>query len=323
MMDLFIPEHFFDEEEREGFTVPPMMKRCWATKLKMLAAVDDICMRHGIRYYVDYGTLLGAARHRGFIPWDDDIDISMLREDYNRALPILRQELPETYEVFVFGENLFTAPWSYLNNRRGWDYGDNEEQARITAQFYGDPYCETLDLFPLDYVPADKEEREAFLEIHQLLFDVILQKKEAEEQGILEDLIFQIGELTGQEIPMGEEMMPALCRLESALAQMYTREQSIGINNIGNMARYDRSRIREFSWYERTIRVPFEMIEVPVPAGYREIITSVFGQNWMTPVRGTAAHEYPCYQRQERVIRAYWDRKGKPRPDPLEVSVCG
>ncbi len=316
-MRFVIPDRFLEEEEREGFLIPALMKRCWATKLKMLSEIDDICARHGIRYYVDYGSMLGAARHRGFIPWDDDIDISMPREDYNRMIPILRQELPETYRVYAFGDNLFNAPWSYINNRETWDYGDDEEQKHITEQFFGDPYCETLDLFPLDYVPMEKEEREAFLEIHQLLLDVILQHKEAAEQGILEDLVLQIRELTGQDIPMGEEMLPALCRIESALAQIYTGDQSAGINNIGNMARYNHSQIRKLSWYEGTIRLPFEMIEVPVPVGYREITTQIFGQGWMIPVKHAAAHEYPCYMRQERVIQAYWDRKGMPRPKIL------
>ncbi len=171
-------------------------------------------------------------------------------------------------------------------------------------------------------MPAAGEERDAFLEIHQLLLDVILQKKEAEEKGILEDLLMQIRELIGQDIPSGEGMLPAICRIESALAQMYTREQCVGINNIGNMARHNRGQIREISWYERTIRLPFEMIEVPVPVGYREILAGIFGANWMQPVRGTAAHEYPCYQRQERVIQAYWDSKGLPRPPIPGLSAA-
>ena len=76
------PQEFFLDEVRDGFFVPAMMKRAWAAELEILIEIDKICDRHHIRYFIDYGTLLGAMRHKGFIPWDDDIDISMKREDY-------------------------------------------------------------------------------------------------------------------------------------------------------------------------------------------------------------------------------------------------
>lgn len=65
--------------------------------LYMLLTVDKICKKHGIRYFLAGGTLLGAIRHHGFIPWDDDVDIMLLRPDYNRLLRILAKELPEPF----------------------------------------------------------------------------------------------------------------------------------------------------------------------------------------------------------------------------------
>lgn len=65
--------------------------------LEILKTFDEICQRHNIRYWLGYGSLLGAVRHGGFIPWDDDIDVEILREDYSRLMEILRKELPPQY----------------------------------------------------------------------------------------------------------------------------------------------------------------------------------------------------------------------------------
>lgn len=65
--------------------------------LEMLNAVDTCCRKHGIPYWLCYGTLLGAARHKGFIPWDDDLDIMMLRKDYLKLIKILPAELPKDF----------------------------------------------------------------------------------------------------------------------------------------------------------------------------------------------------------------------------------
>ena len=89
------PKEFFLDEVREGFYVPAMMKRAWAAEIEILFEIDKICEKHGLHYCIDYGTLLGAIRHRGFIPWDDDIDIMMMREDYEIFSKVANAELPE------------------------------------------------------------------------------------------------------------------------------------------------------------------------------------------------------------------------------------
>ena len=82
------PESYFKGEEKEGFYVEEMMKRAWAAQIEVLELIDRICKEYEIPYFADWGTLLGTIRHKGFIPWDDDIDIVMKRDDYNRFLRI-------------------------------------------------------------------------------------------------------------------------------------------------------------------------------------------------------------------------------------------
>lgn len=72
-----------------------VLRRHQLRMLEMLEVIDSICKKYHIPYWLSSGTLLGAARHKGFIPWDDDLDIEMLRKDYLKLMKILPQELPE------------------------------------------------------------------------------------------------------------------------------------------------------------------------------------------------------------------------------------
>ena len=86
------------DEIRCDFLVTTDRKKVWQVELELLAEFDRICRKYGLRYFADYGTLLGAARHKGFIPWDDDIDVTMMRPDYERLKQIMKQErLPEPF----------------------------------------------------------------------------------------------------------------------------------------------------------------------------------------------------------------------------------
>ena len=91
------PQNYFCAEVRDDFEIPAMMKRAWAAELEVLSVIADVCERHHLQYFADYGTLLGAVRHKGFIPWDDDIDICMLREDYMELIRVLPDELPQGF----------------------------------------------------------------------------------------------------------------------------------------------------------------------------------------------------------------------------------
>ncbi|MCR5178428.1 MAG: LicD family protein [Lachnospiraceae bacterium] len=316
-MELKIPDSYLQEEEREGFVIAGMMKRSWATKLKMISAIDEILTDHGIRWFADYGTLLGAVRHRGFIPWDDDFDISLFREDYDRALTILEAELPANYKIGRFGRNQFDQPLSAINNRWYIDTGDDPKEAAITAEFYGNPYADIIDVFPLDYIPRDKEEREGLLIIYDVLMKAVKVGDGMRQVGLLSEYAEQIHALTGQEIPVDERFLPAVCGIMSMLGKMYTREDAVGIENLSNMTDHARNRWRQLAWYDHAVRLPFEMIRVPVPAGYRELLQANYGSAWMSPVKNSAGHGYPFYARQQRMIDKYKENRDKAGKHPL------
>lgn len=78
-------------------TSDQLQQQIWATEQEILDVIHQVCTEHGLRYSLAYGTLLGAVRHKGFIPWDDDIDLMMPREDYEKLLVIWNQSAPKGY----------------------------------------------------------------------------------------------------------------------------------------------------------------------------------------------------------------------------------
>ena len=81
------------------------MKKIWQVELSILDEIDKICKKHGLQYFLVHGTLLGAVRHKGFIPWDDDLDISMPRKDYDNFVKFAARELPDHLGLCLPGRN--------------------------------------------------------------------------------------------------------------------------------------------------------------------------------------------------------------------------
>ena len=96
-LSIQLPEDFLNEEVRSGFTVTRKMKEVWAVELDLLAQFDRVCRKHAIHYVASGGTLLGAIRHHGFIPWDDDIDLMVSRSDYDKLCAVAAQEFGQPY----------------------------------------------------------------------------------------------------------------------------------------------------------------------------------------------------------------------------------
>lgn len=95
-------------EKQQNSIVPPDV---WQAELDILDVVDSVCRRNNLRYSIAYGTMLGAVRHGGFIPWDDDVDIIMPREDYEKLISVWKQEKTQGYIL----QNKYTN-WDFTQN---------------------------------------------------------------------------------------------------------------------------------------------------------------------------------------------------------------
>ncbi len=118
--------------------------------LEILTVIDTFCKEHGLKYYLGEGTLLGAVRHKGFIPWDDDIDLFMPREDYIKFFELAKKGLPKGYVVDTPETNpKHWTIFSHVEMTRTVPY--IKERLNGIALFSGP----AVDIMPIDYVPDD------------------------------------------------------------------------------------------------------------------------------------------------------------------------
>lgn len=120
---------------------------------EILKEVHKICEKHNIKYFLDAGTLIGAVRHKGFIPWDDDLDIGMLREDYRKFLEIAKKELPDNLflQTFDSDENydIYQVPCKIRYNNTLFIQKVIAENPDMHNGIY-------IDVLPYDSLPKSK-----------------------------------------------------------------------------------------------------------------------------------------------------------------------
>lgn len=111
-----LPNHFLEAEVRCGYAVSEKLKKIWAVELDLLSEFDRVCTKHRINYQVFAGTLLGAVRHKGFIPWDDDVDVVMTRDDYDRLLEVAPEFEFPYYLQTPYTDPIFFSPHARFRN---------------------------------------------------------------------------------------------------------------------------------------------------------------------------------------------------------------
>ena len=303
---------FFEGEVRDGFFVASEMKCAWAAEMEIVVEIDRICEKYGITYFADSGTLLGAVRHNGFIPWDDDMDIAMKREDYNKFASVAAKELPKGW---VYTSPTASGDWEQPFGRvlNGNAFNTSKEHLE---RFHGCPYLVGVDIFPLDYLLGNCEPNAEIDTIMSLLYDISYAKTVfvmyPERQQELKDLLSGIESDCRTKFDMQKNIPNQLARLMDRLYTLYAPEECGTVANISFLA--DASKYREYAgalkdknWFRESIRLPFENITIPVPIDYHQVLTRTYGPNYMTPVKNWDTHNYPFYKKQKELLKKLKD----------------
>ena len=293
------PKEFFLDEVREGFYIPAMMKRAWAAELEILVEIDKICEKHNLRYYLDYGTLLGAVRHEGFIPWDDDIDIMMFRHDYEIFSEVAQAELPEELRFRSLRED---------DRNNELVSSVQHRQMLISSPFLGKYhnylYGAGVDIFPYDFASKEQEKEETRQALFKSLCILLsFPSLQGENQTVLENEARKVEKISGTELFHSSNYKKTLLRLFTACFTQFKQNEE-EIINLLDLFLYKNREIARFKkeWYDNESLLDFEFFSLPAPKEYKKVISQKY-KDYLRFEKGGGVHDYPVYRKMEEEYR--------------------
>ena len=253
-------------------------------ELTVLDLIDSICSKHNITYFADWGTYLGAIRHKGFVPWDDDLDICMHRNELNKFLAVAKEELPEGYSVMSFHNNDYS--WKFIYNIVPNDHMCFTPEYLKSHYYF--PYIVAIDIFIIDNISDD---------------DSIEQSRNEQVKRLLNEA--DKISLSEQSEPVKYNKMRALYDEAEKLLQFENENDTKRVVQKVPWGVYH-NRTYDKSDFINAVRVPFEMTSVPVPLCFNKILSSKYG-NFMNIVFGGGGHNYPYYIGQKKALKEDFD----------------
>ena len=264
-----------DAEIRKGYLVSAEMKRVWQVQMTLLQKLLDVCQKHQLRIWGDGGTMLGTVREHGYIPWDDDIDMVMLRPDYDRLVQLAQSEFEPPY-FFQCGytDHYYSKGFSRLR-MDGTSAIQMNQMSPYTKMHLGI----FIDIFPYDAVPDDKDE-----ELSQI-----------KQRGVLCEELCRIEKGWDPIHPISSiKYLLKRPRFRSLFAQYENLFRNYKIEDNRYVSCYSfqvnpHQFLRLKEWYSETVYLPFEDIMMPLPKEYDKILKLQYG-DYMTPVKAPSYH---------------------------------
>lgn len=247
---------------------PISLKELQTITLELLVEFDELCQKHNIKYVLGGGSLLGAVRHQGFIPWDDDADVNMLREDYEKLLAISNTiEYKEERKIISLKDKSFARNFArYVRT----DYHKNEEGFEETdCPWVG------IDIFPIDYVPEDDALFEKQVKKLAFIRNLLLTSVTVPNSGtsfakkMTKNILRPFTKLIGS-FKLAE-MMDRECQRYNNCDHTYVA----GVSGMyGLRERWKKEQ------YDPVVRLPFEGHSFPAPANYDIYLSNLY-RNYM------------------------------------------
>lgn len=271
-----------NKENKKTVKLPPYpgLEKVHRANLRLLKEIDRICRKYKISYMLDSGTLLGAVRHEGFIPWDDDVDLAFTRANYEMFLKVAERELPEGMSL-LRPENIrdgkvfydFTTRVIYDNSRV---HEDNEQM-----RFYDGKLNHLwVDLFVLDRLPDGKLGAWWAKFLQKVIYGMSIAHRDHIDFGkysIMDKLRVGVLAGVGHLVPMKflfkiQKLAAAKDRKKKTKHWYYSNYQPdyLYVTLDG-------------TWLEHIVDLPFEDTKLMVPAGYEHVLEWIYGDYMTLP----------------------------------------
>nr|WP_297767114.1 LicD family protein [uncultured Butyrivibrio sp.] len=327
---------FFRDEIRNGFYIPSAVKQSWAAALDVLWEIDKICQKHGIRYFADWGSILGAVRHGGFVPWDDDLDICMLRDDYEKFRAVCDAELPDNYCIHDYERH--QGHWLFLARVVNNSHIRFDDEHLLNN--YNFPWLSGVDIFLKDYLYDDPvKEKERDDRIMRLLAEaepyITELEKTSGDKGSISpnDISGRTGNDAGHNEAALRKAVDLYRRAESIMAEVASPseiDEKTGSNNTHHIGQIfpwilKGGKGEKLEYYKNTVYLPFEDTLLPVPACYNKVLSGRYG-DYNVVKKGVAGHDYPSFEGQRKAFESEtgaalpqfsFDKKMLERPEPF------
>lgn len=239
-------------------------------------AFDKFCTENNILYFGVGGTAIGAVRHKGFIPWDDDIDVCMLRKDYDRFVSLKESCNKNEFAIIDYHDKGNPAVYAKFINMN-----------TTLVEFDYNPYSSGLfiDVFPLDNVASDVDDVKILKD--KIMSDVALYQRSAFDlcfrdilRYIAKGHLNTVARVLANKIVYRHKYSEYVKLLEND-ENMLRGIEGENVLNYFTFYKLERE-IFPKEWFSSAIEVPFENVKMKIPVGYHEYLTKLFG-DYMTP----------------------------------------
>ncbi len=260
---------------------------------EILTVIHEICHENGIRYYLSGGTLLGAVRHKGFIPWDDDVDLMMPREDYDRFLRIFNDRVKAknvNYRAVYFdGDSSYGYPFAKVVDE---DTVLVEQNSDAKIGIY-------VDIFPIEGLGETEEQAKKHAEAAYFDRTVVYLKTRSRftkstsfGRTVKKFLMYLYAKCNSRKKAF--EKLEKKCRMYDFDASRY-----VGVLAYG----YGVKEVVPHAVYESVVTLPFEGKEFDAPVGYDTYLRSLYGDYMVLPPEDKRVrHDYKAFRKSKEKI---------------------